>query len=123
MQGEAPDWVLFLDDERRPPGPRDVFGKEVVHAKNIREFQAAIRERGEPFMIFFDWYLGGGEPDGLDVARWLVEYDREHDILTEDLMYESQSSDRRKAREIERTIALYIEEKYPLSDRNRRVRR
>lgn len=118
-----PDWILFLDDERTPPKSSAVFGKTVVLAKNIREFQAAIRERGEPFMVCFDWYLGSGEPDGLEAAKWLIEYDREHDILTEGLMYDSQSSDRTKAREIVRTIGLYLEDKFPQDDSRPRVRR
>jgi hypothetical protein len=122
MTGQAPNWVLFLDDERKPPKPSDVFGCEVVHAKNVREFAAAIRERGEPFMIFFDWYLGSGEPDGLEAAKWLIEYDREHDILTEGLMFDSQSSDKTKAREIVRLIAVYLEEKFATSDTGRRIR-
>jgi hypothetical protein len=123
MSEQTPDYVLFLDDERTPPKPSAVYGKEVVHAKNIREFAAAIRERGEPFMVFFDWYLGSGEPDGLEAAKWLIAYDREHDILTEGLMYDSQSSDKTKAREIVRLIAVYLEEKFPQSDYRPRARR
>lgn len=108
----APDWVLFLDDEREPPKSANVFGKEVVHAKNIREFIAAIKARGEPFMVMFDWYLGAGEPDGLEVARWLVAYDLKHDILKEGFMYDSQSSDREKARDIVRLLADHLADKF-----------
>jgi hypothetical protein len=108
----APDWVLFLDDERDPPKSTDVFGKEVVHARNIREFIAAIEARGEPFMAMFDWYLGAGEPDGLEAARWLVAYDHKHDILKEGFMYDSQSSDREKARDIVRLLADHLADKF-----------
>jgi hypothetical protein len=112
----APDYVLFLDDERDPPKPSEVFGKEVLHAKNIRDFIAVIEARGEPFMIMFDWYLGGGEPDGLDVARWLVAYDQQNDILTEGLMFDSQSSDREKARAIVRLVANHLAAKFGKDD-------
>ncbi|MBY3150854.1 hypothetical protein HFO56_00225 [Rhizobium laguerreae] len=105
-------WVLFLDDEREPPKSADVWNKEVVHAKNIREFIAAIEERGEPFVVMFDWYLGSGEPDGLEAARWLVAYDREHDILKQGFIYDSQSSDREKARDIVRIIANHLADKF-----------
>lgn len=120
MTEGASDWVLYLDDERTPP---KVYGKEVVHAKNVREFADAIRARGEPFMIFFDWYLGSGEPDGLEAAKWLISYDREQDVLTEGLMYDSQSSDKTKAREIVRLIGLYLEEKFPADENRARARR
>lgn len=123
MTEHAPDWILFLDDERTPPKSSAVCGKEVVHAKNVREFADAIRARGEPFMIFFDWYLGSDEPDGLEAAKWLISYDREHDVLTEGLMYDSQSSDKTKAREIVRLIGLYLEEKFPADENRARARR
>ncbi|MCZ7861474.1 hypothetical protein O9X98_08690 [Agrobacterium salinitolerans] len=112
----VPDYVLFLDDERDPPKSADVWNKQVVHAKNIREFIAAIETRGEPFMIMFDWYLGSGEPDGLEAARWLVSYDLQHNILTEGLMFDSQSSDRQKARDIVRLIANHLATKFSKDD-------
>lgn len=108
----APAYVLFLDDERDPPKSADVWNKEVVHAKNIREFVTAIETRGEPFMVMFDWYLGSGEPNGLEAARWLVSYDLQHDILTEGLLFDSQSSDREKARDIVRLIANHLASKF-----------
>nr|WP_250808128.1 cyclic-phosphate processing receiver domain-containing protein [Neorhizobium tomejilense] len=110
------DYMLFLDDERTPPKEKDVFGWEVVHAKNIREFIAAIRTRGAPAMIAFDWYLGAGEPDGLEAARWLTFHDEEEDVIREDLIFYSQSSDKLKAREISRLIAEYIAKKYGKDD-------
>ena len=112
----APNWVLFLDDERTPPKSKDVWEKEVVHAKNSVEFIAAIKERGEPFMIMFDWYLGGGQPTGLDIVKWLVEYDEEANILTEDLFFDSQSSDKTKAREIVRLLGDYLARKFSKDD-------
>ncbi|MDW9478656.1 hypothetical protein GOB57_08055 [Sinorhizobium meliloti] len=108
----TPNYVLFLDDERAPPKSADVWNKEVVHAKNIREFVAAIETRGEPFMLMLDWYLGSGEPDGLEAARWLVSYDRQNNILTDDLLFDSQSSNWEKARDIVKTIADHLARKF-----------
>lgn len=116
MEKRVPDYVLFLDDERDPPKPSDVFDKTVVHAKNIREFMHAVETRGEPFMVMFDWYLGGSEPDGLDAVAWLIKYDRAHDILTPDLMFDSQSSDKKKAREIVSKLSGYLAEKFGVPD-------
>jgi hypothetical protein len=59
-----------------------------------------------------DWYLGAGEPSGFDAARWLIGYDREHDILKQGFMYDSQSSDREKARDIIRALADHLAEKF-----------
>lgn len=106
------NYVLFLDDERAPPLPKDVYGAEVVHAKNLKEFQKAIEERGEPFLLMFDWYLGVCEPNGFDAASWLIEYDKEHNILSEDLMYDSHSSDSKKARDIVVLISDYLKAKF-----------
>ena len=106
------DYVLFLDDERHPPEGRDVFGWEVVHVRNLREFALAIRARGAPAMVCFDWYLGSGEPTGLDAVEWLVDHDLRHDVVRENLLFDSQSSDRDKARAIVRRLAEHIAAKF-----------
>jgi hypothetical protein len=110
------EYVLFLDDERDPPKSKDVRGKDVVHAKNIREFISAIQGRGEPFMVMFDWYLGSGEPSGLEAAQWLVDYDLKHNILGEEFLFHSQSFDREKARDIVRLIASHLAVKFGTDD-------
>jgi hypothetical protein len=111
------EYVLFLDDERKPPEPKDVFGWDVVHARNIREFIEAIETRGAPAMVCFDWYLGPGQPDGLEAARWMTFEDQHSgNIIREDMIFDSQSSDRTKAREIERLIADYIARKFSKDD-------
>lgn len=111
------NYLLFLDDERTPPKRGSFgFGWEVEHARNIREFIEIVQRRGPPAMVCFDWYLGAGEPSGLDAARWLIDYDREHDVIDEDMLFDSQSSDRGKAREIVRLIADHIAIKFKRDD-------
>lgn len=110
------EYVLFLDDERDPPKSGDVFGWEVVHAKNIREFVEVVKTRGAPAIVYFDWYLGAGQPDGIEAARWLIFHDADHDVIREDLMFESQSSDREKGRTIVKMLAEYISRKFPAKD-------
>ncbi|NTF18071.1 hypothetical protein G6L37_06610 [Agrobacterium rubi] len=106
------DYVLFLDDERQPPKPSQWCGVEIVHAKTPFEFVTAIRERGAPFAVLFDWYLGSGQSNGLELAHWLIEHDREHDVIREDTIFDSHSSDHRKAREIVRLLTDHVSQKY-----------
>jgi hypothetical protein len=106
------NYVLFLDDERQPPKPKQWMGLEIVHAKTPIEFVTTIKERGAPFALLMDWYLGSGQADGLELARWLIEYDKEHDIIPEDMMYDSHSSDWKKARDIVRLIGDHMDAKF-----------
>jgi hypothetical protein len=106
------NYVLFLDDERQPPKPEQWMGLEIVHAKTPFEFVSVIKERGAPFALLMDWYLGSGQANGLELARWLVEHDKKHDIIPEDMMYDSHSSDWKKAREIVRLIGEHMAAKF-----------
>lgn len=106
------DYVLFLDDERQPPKPKQWMGLDIVHAKTPSEFCATIEKRGAPFALLMDWHLGSGKQNGLELTQWLIDYDRQHDIIPEDMMYDSHSSDWEKARDIVRLIGAYIDEKF-----------
>jgi hypothetical protein len=106
------NYVLFLDDERQPPKPEQWMGLAIVHAKTPFEFVSVIKERGAPFALLMDWYLGSGQANGLELARWLVEHDKKHDIIPEDMMYDSHSSDWKKAREIVRLIGEHMAAKF-----------
>lgn len=107
-------YILFLDDERDPPdNMTKSWGVEVVIARTVAAFKDVVEARGEPFMVQFDWYLGTGQPDGLAAAQWLIEYDRQHNILTQDFMFDSHSSEPLKAREIVRLLWNYMQEKFP----------
>ena len=57
---------IWLDDERKAP---DGF----IHVKNNYELKTLLDENPETIEeMSFDWYLGSGQPDGLEVARWLA---------------------------------------------------
>jgi hypothetical protein len=103
--------MLFLDDERQAP-TSDLMDMEVVSVKTVREFIETVTERGCPSIISFDWYLGTGQPTGLDAARWLIEYDKVSDVISPDFMFESQSLNKDKAKEIVKELALYITGKF-----------
>jgi hypothetical protein len=62
-------WKLFIDDERFPA--EDGF----VIARSVAEAQALILKNGCPTYIAFDNDLGEGQPEGYDLAKWLVEMD------------------------------------------------
>lgn len=106
------DYVLFLDDERLPPSTRQWCGLEIIHARTPAEFVTAIRQRGAPFAVLFDWYLGSGQANGLELAHWLIEHDRDHDVIREDMIVDSHSSDRKKAVEIVRLLTDHIRKKF-----------
>lgn len=108
------NYLIFLDDERDPPASTaKSWGVEVVVVRTVAAFKDVIEARGEPFMAQFDWYLGVAQPDGLVAAQWLIEYDRQHNILTQDFMFDSHSSEPLKAREIVRLLWSYMQEKFP----------
>jgi len=109
------NYVLFLDDERQPPKPSQWCGLEIIHARTPTEFVTAIKERGAPFAVLFDWYLGSGQASGLEMAQWLIEHDREHDVICEDMIVDSHSSDHRKAREIVGVISEHMRGKFSSS--------
>jgi hypothetical protein len=74
---------LFIDDERFPPSD----GDEWVICRNLVEVQAVVAERGWPNFISFDHDLGHGEPTGMDIAKWLVEYDLDNQIMCDGFDY------------------------------------
>lgn len=62
-------WKLFLDDERFP------VEEGFVIARSVADAQALILERGCPDYIAFDNDLGENQPEGYDLAKWIVEQD------------------------------------------------
>jgi len=60
-------YILFLDDERDPDQTYPWFAddpREVVVARGMRDFHNALKDRGCPSFIGFDFYLGfGGNAD------------------------------------------------------------
>jgi hypothetical protein len=60
-------WKLFLDDEREP------IGEDWFIARSYDEAVGLVYLCGLPSYISFDHDLGPGK-DGLDFAKWLVEY-------------------------------------------------
>lgn len=71
-------WI-FLDDIR-DPNEKAYIGigdGEMVICRNFYEFRDTILERGCPRFIAFDHDLGRG-PNGLDCARFLVDYLLDH---------------------------------------------
>lgn len=72
-------YKLFIDDERFPPDD-DPCARWVI-ARNIKEVQATIEALGFPIYISFDHDLGGDEPSGHDIAKWIVETDLDGPVI------------------------------------------
>lgn len=62
-------WTLFIDDERFPTDETNVI------ARSVEQAIALIEEKGCPCVIHFDHDLGDNVPNGMDLAKWIVEKD------------------------------------------------
>lgn len=68
---------IFIDDERFPPED----GNTWVICRTIEEFQRLILAGNVPTYISFDHDLGDNIPTGMDIAKWLVEFDLDNNII------------------------------------------
>jgi len=78
---------LFLDDMREPkdcrvyPGDKSVYDtEEWVIVRNVEQFKTALRERGVPKLVSFDYQLNDNEGDGLLCAQILYSFCIAHDF-------------------------------------------
>jgi hypothetical protein len=74
-------YSLFLDDERVPPYKSK---RKWIVCRTVEEAIKTITQYGLPEFITFDHDLGHGKRTGMDLAKWLVEYDMDHDIIRKD---------------------------------------
>lgn len=77
-----PDYQLYLDDVRNPPGPPQWMvndhpdlriGTTWVVARSFDDAVKHIKKEGMPYHISFDHDLGYNVPTGYDFAKWIVE--------------------------------------------------
>lgn len=78
---------IFIDDERFPPDD----GCTWKICRTLEEFQALIESGAKPIHISFDHDLGDNIPTGMDIAKWLIEFDLDNDILTPDFTWYAHS--------------------------------
>lgn len=64
-------YLLFLDDERFPPGTDE---SEWIVCRNVDDAKLAIQERGMPETMSLDHDLGEDRETGMDFCKWLVGF-------------------------------------------------
>ena len=75
---------IFVDDERFPVND----GRNWIIVRTMSEFINLITNSNDKIeYISFDHDLGNNEPTGIDITKWLVEYDMDHNIISNDFDY------------------------------------
>lgn len=99
-------YSLFLDDERWPP-QKNQKGEWVI-CRTLDDVKSVIAERGFPNFISFDHDLGDDQPTGMDVTKWLVDYDMDNDAIPEDFEFYVHSQNPIGKRNIESYLNGYL---------------
>jgi hypothetical protein len=74
---------IFIDPAKEPQ--RD--GRKWQTARSTTAAAAIMKQLGAPKAISINYDLGKDEPYGADIARWLVQLDLNHNILTNDVEF------------------------------------
>jgi len=97
-------YKLYLDDERNPPIDGFLIARSFKEARNL-----LIRD-GFPTFISFDHDLGEGGT-GYDFAKYLIEFDLNHDCMPKDFSFAVHSENPVGKENIEYVLNSYIEYK------------
>lgn len=100
---------IFLDDERLPP-KSSKFTWIVV--RNTLRAKELIVSNAELSRISFDHDLGENEPTGFDLAKWLVEYDLDNNILNSDFLFTVHSMNPIGSKNIRELLNSYLRYKF-----------
>jgi hypothetical protein len=108
------EYKLFVDDERFPPD--DDPAAPWVIVRNMEEATHTILTMGFPIMISFDHDLGENIPTGFDIAKWLVDYDLDFDVIPVDFDFYVHSQNPVGASNIEGLLRGYLNHKNQLTN-------
>ena len=100
---------IYLDDERNPKVEQF---DEVL--RSIDEFKNLLRHTSTPISyISFDHDLGSDCPKttGYACAKWLVDFDRDFNVLSEDFTFNIHSANPVGARNIHMYMEQYLKSK------------
>ena len=75
---------LFIDDERSPP---EFNQHSWVIARTLADVQELFAAGHYPQFISFDHDLGEDQPTGMDIARWICEYDMDAGALPDNFSW------------------------------------
>ena len=95
------DFKLFLDDIRQPASDGWLIARSYEDAVNI------IKILGLPKIISFDHDLGT-DKTGLDLAKFIVEYDMLHNEIDETFVFTVHSANPVGAKNIESYLNSYL---------------
>lgn len=102
-------YKLFIDDERFPPAD-DPCARWVI-VRNLNEAQHAILTMGFPVFISWDHDLGADTPSGFDIAKWIVDYDLDYNVIPADFDFYVHSQNPVGAGNIEGLLRGYLKQK------------
>ena len=97
---------MFIDDERFPVGT----GWIVV--RSYKSAIAWIERYGFPSFISFDHDLGLESLTGYDIAKWIVEYDLDHDVIDKRFQFYVHSQNPIGKMNIENLLNSYLNKKF-----------
>ena len=101
-------YKLFVDDERFPPDD----GHSWVIARTMNEVQYRIFNYGMPCYISWDHDLGENEPNGLQIVKWLIEYDMDNNVIPEGFTFYTHSQNPIGATNINSLLNSYLKNKF-----------
>jgi len=64
-------YKLYIDDVREPETDNDW-----VIARSLEEVKEVCEDKGKPSHISFDHDMGEEEPNGVEIAEWLMDNDQ-----------------------------------------------
>ncbi len=103
-------YKLFVDDERFPPDNEDPCARWII-VRNMKEAQHVIQTMGFPIFISWDHDLGADTPSGHDIAKWIVDYDLDNDVIPEGFDFYVHSQNPVGADNIEGLLRGYMKHK------------
>lgn len=98
---------IFIDDERFPI----TDGWIICRTKD--DFVRTVFEYGFPDYISFDHDLGDNQPTGFDIAKWIVEYDLDYNVIGSDFAFYVHSQNPIGKINIEEYLNQYLRTKNP----------
>lgn len=96
-------YKLFLDDIRNPPD------ESWIIARNYEEGVKIVKELGLPKEVSFDHDLGMSDKTGKDFANFLIQYDLDNNVMSDDFQFNVHSANPVGAANIRSIMSGYLE--------------
>ena len=96
---------LVIDDERFPP---EFNQHSWVIARTLADVQELFAAGHYPQFISFDHDLGEDQPTGMDIARWICEYDMDEGVLPDNFSWYTHSQNPIGKQNIDGYLSQYL---------------